>query len=436
MPFWLKGWLEWWGVPDGVAQWCGFGPRCDRTGGPLCGVSYLGYSCVATFKPVQNKPLVPPEMDPSEEELNGISNLEDMRNWAGSARRTGAVPGGGVRSGGTEEALIKPDKPGDASEANSLDLPALCPGRKGTERFGCATLLREATDPERLDGYCDRIKDLRDQFGAGCWGVKYRADTRMRSEFLGRIRRGLPIPRSQNLQKDEQRAEDALAQGWDRLLAQKASLSEDLLATYGRILAALEVEGDRLSSTYTVPSLLLQRTGSLPCGTGADRWAEEKRLHSGLVQVRERRYGAVRRERAGRIIDCVSPLQEAWHSRHWAGSGGGLGRRWPPVTPRLFCMAGATLGDICLRFAWHAWHLATYGTGLALVAALVATGPLCGSYGTGLPRVAALVAAGPLSRRASFAWQAWQSAFVFRGRCGTYGSGLALVAALVAAGPL
>eukprot|EP00435_Cladocopium_sp_Y103_P025973 s3350_g6.t1 len=87
---------------------------------------------------------------------------------------------------------------------------------------------------------------------------------------------------------------------------------------------------------------------------------------------------------------------QAWHLRHWAGSGGGLGRRWGPVTPRLFCVAGVALGDICLRFVWQAWHLVT----------------------------SAFV----------FVWQAWRlvtSAFVLCGRRGTYGTGLALVAALV-----
>ena len=36
---------------------------------------------------------------------------------------------------------------------------------------------------------------------------------------------------------------------------------------------------------------------------------------------------------------------QAWHLWHWAGSGGALGSRWSPVTPR--------------HFAWQAWHLAT-----------------------------------------------------------------------------
>ena len=42
-------------------------------------------------------------------------------------------------------------------------------------------------------------------------------------------------------------------------------------------------------------------------------------------------------------------VRQAWHSPHWAGSGGALGSRlgaaWAPVTPR--------------HFAWQAWRLAT-----------------------------------------------------------------------------
>jgi len=43
-------------------------------------------------------------------------------------------------------------------------------------------------------------------------------------------------------------------------------------------------------------------------------------------------------------IDVHSAWQ-AWHLRHWAGSGGALGSQWTPLSPRLF--------------AWQAWHSAT-----------------------------------------------------------------------------
>ena len=72
---------------------------------------------------------------------------------------------------------------------------------------------------------------------------------------------------------------------------------------------------------------------------------------------------------------------QAWHLRHWAGSGGALGRdlvagdargtlrgrRGAWRHPLSFRMAGAALGDIYLRFAWQAWRLRHWaGSGGAL----------------------------------------------------------------------
>eukprot|EP00435_Cladocopium_sp_Y103_P008881 s5514_g2.t1 len=144
-------------------------------------------------------------------------------------------------------------------------------------------------------------------------------------------------------------------------------------------------------------------------------------------------------------------LLKAWHLRHWVGSGDGLGRAWSPVAPRLFCVANVALGDICLRFVWQVWLLATsalalcgrrgaYGTGLALVAALRGSGDGLGrAWSPVAPRLfcVAGVALGDICLR--FVWQAWllaTSALVLCGRRGTYGTGLALVAALVALGRL
>ena len=97
------------------------------------------------------------------------------------------------------------------------------------------------------------------------------------------------------------------------------------------------------------------------------------------------------------------------------------------VVAAALCVAGVVLGDIDLRFAWQAWHLATetfvlrgrrgtYGTGLVLVTRLVCV---------------AGVALGDIDLR--FAWQAWHLAtetFVLRGRRGTYSTGLVLVSRL------
>ena len=106
------------------------------------------------------------------------------------------------------------------------------------------------------------------------------------------------------------------------------------------------------------------------------------------------------------------------------GTGLALVARLGAVTPRHFCVAGVALGDICLRFTWQAWHLATstfvlrgrrgtYGTGLALVARLGAVTPrhFC----------VAGVALGDICLR--FTWQALHlvtSTFVLRGRRGTW----------------
>ena len=52
------------------------------------------------------------------------------------------------------------------------------------------------------------------------------------------------LPKRQAVDTDEKRAEDALARRWDRLLAEKASVSAQLLSTYSGIFAASEMEDD------------------------------------------------------------------------------------------------------------------------------------------------------------------------------------------------
>ena len=96
---------------------------------------------------------------------------------------------------------------------------------------------------------------------------------------------------------------------------------------------------------------------------------------------------------------------QAWHLRHWAGSGGVLGRGWARLVAGdavKLCVAGVALGDIHLCFAWQVWHLVT---------------------STFVFRGVAGVALGVIHLR--FAWQAWHlvtSTFVLRGRCGTCGT--------------
>ena len=98
--------------------------------------------------------------------------------------------------------------------------------------------------------------------------------------------------------------------------------------------------------------------------------------------------------------------------------GTGLGPRWSPVAPRTFAwqawhnVAGVVLGNIQLRFpweAWHSWHLAGSGDALGRCWSPVAPRHFC----------VAGVALGDIDLR--FAWQAWHLAtatFVLRSRRG------------------
>ena len=62
---------------------------------------------------------------------------------------------------------------------------------KAIKVFKVAMVLIEAVDSERLDAYLEHIKDLHNRFGKEAWGIIYRADCRMRSEYMDRIRRSL-----------------------------------------------------------------------------------------------------------------------------------------------------------------------------------------------------------------------------------------------------
>ena len=112
----------------------------------------------------------------------------------------------------------------------------------------------------------------------------------------------------------------------------------------------------------------------------------------------------------------------AWHLWHWAGSGGALGSQLTSLSPRLL--------------AWQAWHLATWtvslrgrrgawwhGSSLCLAGVVAAAVGVAGVAG---------VALGDMD--CQFAWQAWHLATLIvtlRGRRETYGAGMVLVARLV-----
>jgi len=87
---------------------------------------------------------------------------------------------------------------------------------------------------------------------------------------------------------------------------------------------------------------------------------------------------------------------QAWHSRHWAGSGGVLG-------PACLCllalghMNGVVLGAIHVHFAWQAWHPRhCIGSGDVL-------GPACARL---TPRLVCVAGVALGDMNVHFAWQA------------------------------
>ena len=118
------------------------------------------------------------------------------------------------------------------------------------------------------------------------------------SEFLDRTRR---LPRRQVGDSDEKRAEDALARRWDRLMAEKASVSEDLLSSYNAIFAAAEMEVDdgHLAVCVAV-SKFFDTTRRLPKRQVGD--SDEKRAEDALAQ----RWDRLVAEKASVSADLLS----------------------------------------------------------------------------------------------------------------------------------
>ena len=104
-----------------------------------------------------------------------------------------------------------------------------------------------------------------------------------------------------------------------------------------------------------------------------------------------------------------------------------LWRTWAPLVAgdaAALCMAGVALSDIHALVAWQAWHLVTSMLYLH-----------CGPGTFRHPHSLCVAGVGRGDVHLRLAWQAWRlvtSTFVWRGRSGTYGTGLGVVARLVA----
>ena len=132
-----------------------------------------------------------PDIEPTADQLSGLAQLikskaapyTDFSIWGPHGLRA-------LRKSVFTSYMLNAST-GEWSKKESPGPPDIGAWEKEYKTFRCAMLLLEAADPERLDGYLDFIKDIHGQFGAEAWGIIYRADIRMRSEFFERIRRSL-----------------------------------------------------------------------------------------------------------------------------------------------------------------------------------------------------------------------------------------------------
>ena len=83
---------------------------------------------------------------------------------------------------------------GEWSKKEAPGPPDIVSWEKSFRTFRCAMLLLQAIDAERIDAYMEHIKELHNRFGTECWGLIYKADVRMRSEQMERVRLQLCQP--------------------------------------------------------------------------------------------------------------------------------------------------------------------------------------------------------------------------------------------------
>eukprot|EP00435_Cladocopium_sp_Y103_P055235 s871_g18.t1 len=129
-----------------------------------------------------------PEVEPSIDQLSALAQLikanavpyVDMSLWGPHALRT-------LR----KAVYVLNASTGEWSKKEAPGPDSLVSWEKSFKTFKVAMVLLEACDPERLEAYLEHVKEFHNRFGAPCWGILYRADTRMRSEYMERIRRSL-----------------------------------------------------------------------------------------------------------------------------------------------------------------------------------------------------------------------------------------------------
>ena len=135
------------------------------------------------------------------------------------------------------------------------------------------------------------------------------------------------LPKRQNPDTDERRAEDALAQRWDRLLAQRASLGDALLTTYERLFMAADMEdASVVVDTCAAVEKFFDTQQRLPKRQNPDteeqraedtlarRWdrllAQRASLGDALLTTYERLFMAADMEDASVVVDTCAAVEK------------------------------------------------------------------------------------------------------------------------------
>ena len=171
------------------------------------------------------------------------------------------------------------------------------------------------------------------------------------------------IPRRQNMTTDEQRAEDALAQRWDRLQAQKASLPNELLNEYHQLFTAAEMEVDdgHLAVCVAV-SEFFDTTRRLPKRQVGD--SDEKRAEDALA----RRWDRLMAEKASASEELLSSYSAIF----------GAAEMEVDDAPRAVCIAVNVFSRMRSkgsRFTLGVWGLRVCSLDVAFASATVRNRP-------------------------------------------------------------
>ena len=135
------------------------------------------------------------------------------------------------------------------------------------------------------------------------------------------------LPKRQNPDTEEQRAEDTLARRWDRLLAQRASLGDALLTTYERLFIAADMEdANVVVDTCAAVEKFLDTQQRLPKRQNPDteeqraedtlarRWdrllAQRASLGDALLTTYERLFIAADMEDANVVVDTCAAVEK------------------------------------------------------------------------------------------------------------------------------